>query len=143
MRKILIGIIVLWGMMSVTGDAAEPKDHQRFLKDRPTLRDQMVQFLLSMSDLDILKHRDREIDYDRYKDDAQRIVTALTQVKKLDTDHLFDSELKKLDILNKKMLQFATDRNPKVEDYPDKIFQVCFGCHRDYRDTPKPVSSAH
>lgn len=135
--KKTVAMIVLGWMVSVSGGvgASEAKPHADLDTHGSQLREQMVQFLVSMSDLDAIVNRDQDIDYELFMEDAQRILSTIDQVRKIDATGVFKKELDKLEKLNKKFFQYSMDHNPKAAKYPEKIFNVCFECHRAHRDT--------
>lgn len=128
---VILGLMVSWNAGARPSDA---KPHADLAAQGDQLREQMVQFLVSMSDLDAVVNRDQEIDYDLFMEDAQRILSTIDRVRKIDTAGVFKKELDKLEKLNKKFYQYSMEHNPKAAKYPEQIFNVCFECHRVHRD---------
>lgn len=98
------------------------------------LRDQMVQLLVSMSDLDIVMNRDHETDYTLFKEDADRILAAVSRIRVLDETQVFAPYLNELEGFTTQFRDASVARNPKARTYPEKMFNVCYQCHATHRD---------
>ncbi len=99
-----------------------------------TLRDQMDAMVLSIADLDILINRDKVLDYDIFKEDAERILNSIDKIRGLDPEGIFEPYIKQLEKHAQKLLYYAIKKDEKALKYPQKIFDTCFQCHQKHRN---------
>ena len=99
------------------------------------LRGQMNQMIVSIADLDILTNRDQIADYELFVQDADRILQAIGEVRKIDTSGVFKSLLDELEKPTQKLKDYSLKKDKRAMDVPDEIFNVCFKCHATHRDS--------
>lgn len=132
--KKLFALTLLFVTYSLTASAFElnAKDKQTYQGNAP-LRDQMDKMILSVADMDLMINRDREIDYDILKEDAERILKTIAAIRALDKERLLKKPLDQLESPTKAMLKYSQKRDPRVAKYPEKVFNACFQCHANHR----------
>ncbi len=132
--KILILILTL-SFVVTTQVFATPlsPDQKSKLVNQPALREEMGKMIISIADLDILVNRDKVSDYEIFKEDAERILKSIKQIESLDKDGIYKDFLSKLKEPSEKLLEYSILKNKKAMDYPQKIFDACFACHKANR----------
>lgn len=105
----------------------------RQIKSYPQLRGEMDKMILSIADLDILVNRNQVADYEIFKQDAQRILDAVAQMRKIDTAGIFKNDLDDLEKPTTQLLSYSEKNDSKAMGYPEKIFDACFKCHQQHR----------
>ena len=126
----LAAVIVLW---SVTAQAHPLSTMQ---KGNSSLVEQMDKMILSVADLDILVNRDKVMDYDIMTEDAKRILMAVENIRKLDTQGIFKKFLDRLEKPAQKLHDFSKKKDNRAAKYTAEIFNACFNCHQTHRKNP-------
>lgn len=109
------------------------QDQKNKLSNQPALREEMGKMIISIADLDILVNRDKTSDFEIFKEDAERILKSIKQIEALDKDGIYKDFLSKLKEPSEKLLEYSILKNKKAMDYPQKIFDACFACHKANR----------
>ena len=137
MKKIIIfGLFITFVFAATVMARSLSAPKLRDLKQRPELREQMDKMILSMFDMDIMVNKTKTADYDILKEDAERILQAIQEIRAKDPKGVFYDHLKKLEEPTELLLKYAKKRNPLAMNYPEKIFDACFQCHGVYRENP-------
>jgi len=129
-------LIILCCSLILTYSAfAKPltKTQKSKLEGQPTLRAQMDKMVISIADLDILVNRDKLADYDIFIEDAQRILNAITDIRKIDEAKAYEPFLQDLETPTFKLLKYSIKRDKRAMKYTEKIFNACFRCHQENR----------
>ncbi len=134
MKKLIIFLSVFVAFTTAAhADPLTPKQTEK-LVGQETLRDQMDKMILSIADMDILVNRDQIADYEVFIEDADRILKAIVEIRKLDKAGVFTDFLNRLEKPTKSLFKYATAKDAKAMQYPEEIFNACFACHQKHRD---------
>lgn len=132
--KIFVLFFLVLGLIS-TASFATPltKEQQAKIAGNTTLRDQMGKMIISIADLDIIVNRDKTADFEIFKEDAERILKSIKEIEALDKEGVYKDFLTKLKEPTEKLLEYSILKNKKAMEYPEKIFNACFECHKTTR----------
>lgn len=108
------------------------KQRKAFAQNK-ALSEQMNKMIMSFVDMDIMMNRERELDFEILKEDAETILKAVAEIRALDKDKVFKKNLNALENPTRKMLEYSNRRDPRAGKYPEQIFNACFKCHADHR----------
>lgn len=97
------------------------------------LRDQMNKMIISIADLDILANRDETADFEIFIEDADRILKAIAEIRKLDKAGIYTKLLDDLETPTRKLKELSLEKNQKAMEMPEQIFNACFQCHQTHR----------
>jgi len=131
-----ISLILTLTLASIAMAKTLSKPQLTDLKKRPELREQMDKMILSMFDMDIMIHKTQTADYDILKEDAERILQAIQEIRAKDPDSILYKHLKNLEEPTSLLLKYAKKQDPRALKYPEQIFSACFQCHSVYRKNP-------
>lgn len=129
-------IVIIVMMTSIVQARPLMKDEKVDPKIKESLRDQMDKMIMSVFDMDVMLHKNQELDYEILEEDAQRILEAIQKIKVLDENKVFVDDVKKLEEPTRKLLHYSKKKSVKARKYPQEIFDACFKCHTQHRDQP-------
>lgn len=126
---------VVFSLLIISTVIAKPisSEQKKGLEGSPQLREQMSKMIISIADLDILVNRDKILDYEIFKSDAERILSGIKEIRDLDKNKIYEPWLKELESPAKSLLKYSVTKNKKAAEYPEQIFNACFKCHKANR----------
>lgn len=133
MKKVISILMVMMVFSSIVFAYPLTDRQNRQIKSYPQLRGEMNKMILSIADLDILVNRNQVADFDIFKEDAQRILDAVAQMRTIDATGIFKSFIDDLERPTKKLLSYSNKKDKKAMEYPEVIFNACFNCHKAHR----------
>lgn len=138
--KVVVLSLVCLGLAGTTLSYAKPlsktqtkKLSKQEQKDQKALKKQMNKMIISIADLDILVNRDNIVDWEIYIDDADRILNAIAEIRKIDKVGVYKKLLNDLETPTKKLKLYSEQKDLRATKQPDMIFDACFKCHQIHR----------
>lgn len=132
--KVLVSFLLMLIFISTSAFSMPlTQDQLKKVESNTALRDQMGKMIISIADLDIIVNRDKTADFEIFKEDAERILKAIKEIEALDKDGVYKDFLSKLKEPTEKLLQLSIIKDKKAMEYPEKIFNACFECHKANR----------
>ncbi len=131
----VLSFVVLALCLSPLAFGHPPKPEQKkMVVNRPQLKEQMGQLVVSMADLDLLINRDKTTDFEIFKEDGDRILKAIQKIRELDQKLVFKNYLDELQKPADQFVKQSERKSKKAITSFNEMTLVCFGCHKVHRD---------